>query len=358
MLFYAGLGLKKNQAHPVTIALLTVTLICSWVLLYTQGMVWHYGEIPSPDWLFNIRGWAGSLIIPFAYLSVCTMIGKRLMSFTSIVLFFLSLMNLMHYGVISFDASELDGYINPFRIAFYYGGKERFNLYNFEVPMIIQGIWLCSYIIYLIRELREKGYRPSSDSKYALNEYAIAGCAILITIFMPNKVWTDYPISRLVYSAVFNTMIGIYLYFVGRGFMLIPMRDENEEPVVIDVNPRYSLIGEFFQKLIDKERIYLTQGIRLEDVARTLGTNRTYVAEMIKRNYNTTFSTLINNLRIEEAKKLLLDTPESKLEDIAYRSGFSTAPTFTKVFKTATGLTPSAWLAEQKKAEKEEAPSE
>lgn len=351
MLFYAGHGLKKNQALPLTIVLLFITLICSWTLLYTQGLVWHYGEEKSPDWLFNIRGWAGSMIIPFAFLSACSMIGKRLMSFTSVVLFLLSLMNLMHYGVISFDASELDGYIDPFRIAFYYGGVERFNLYNFEVPMIIQGIWLCSRIIYLLKELRAKGYRPSADSKYAINEYGIAGCAILITIFMPNKVWTDYPASRVIYSAVFNLMIGIYLYFVGRGFMLIPMRDENEEPVVIDVNPRYSLIGDHFQNLIDKEHIYLTQGIRLEDVARTLGTNRTYVAEMIKRNYDTTFAALMNNLRIDEAKKLLVASPESKLEEIAYKSGFSTASTFTKAFKTATGLTPSAWLSAQKKEE-------
>ena len=350
MLFYAIFKLSKKKAHHSPI-FITLTVVCSWITLYTQGMVWVNGEEDLPDWLFHLRGVSGSLIMPFLYLGVCKMIGRRLMTFSTVVLFLLVAINVVHYGVISLDDYEIDGYIDLFRIAFYIEGKERFNIYTFELPMMIQGIWIISRIIDFTMSIKERGLHLSHKSKIVLAEFLVIMPVIFVTICLPTNIWFDYTLPRYIYAATFNIFIAVYLYLVGQGYVLRAVLDHNEEPVCVDCCPKYSDMAEQFLELVDGERIYLTPSLKLEDVARMLGTNRTYVAEMVKGHFGQTFANLINERRIAVAKRILKNHPNYKLEEIAHESGFATAPTFTKVFKADTGLTPSAWIAEQQEKE-------
>ncbi|MBR6002862.1 MAG: AraC family transcriptional regulator [Bacteroidales bacterium] len=48
-------------------------------------------------------------------------------------------------------------------------------------------------------------------------------------------------------------------------------------------------------------------------------------------------------LRVEEAKRLLIEEPQAILRDIARRCGFSDRSNFSKQFLSATGLTPAEW---------------
>ena len=50
--------------------------------------------------------------------------------------------------------------------------------------------------------------------------------------------------------------------------------------------------------------------------------------------------TYINNIRIEEAQRLLANT-KLNISEIAYTVGFNSPSTFNKVFKKTTGMTPS-----------------
>jgi len=52
------------------------------------------------------------------------------------------------------------------------------------------------------------------------------------------------------------------------------------------------------------------------------------------------FKTWINTLRIEEAKRLLHEDPNSKYIYIANLCGYPDLPTFSKVFRSIEGMTP------------------
>lgn len=81
-----------------------------------------------------------------------------------------------------------------------------------------------------------------------------------------------------------------------------------------------------------KEKAILKQQFSIDDLATTLGTNTNYLSCLINEKYRTNFSAWISSLRIAEAKRLMIESPELKMENIAYSVGFSSASYFSKVF--------------------------
>ena len=90
-------------------------------------------------------------------------------------------------------------------------------------------------------------------------------------------------------------------------------------------------------------RRFLGQQFTIDDLATTLGTNTSYLSCLINERYGMNFSAWVSSLRIVEAKRLMTEQPDMKLENIAYTIGFSSASYFSKVFSMQEGLSPAAW---------------
>lgn len=88
---------------------------------------------------------------------------------------------------------------------------------------------------------------------------------------------------------------------------------------------------------------YLTEQFTLEDLAITIGTNKNYLSYYINEKFGVSFSSWISDMRIDEAKRLMIANPERKLENIAYSVGFSSASYFSKVFSLHEGVSPTRW---------------
>lgn len=71
-----------------------------------------------------------------------------------------------------------------------------------------------------------------------------------------------------------------------------------------------------------------------------------YLARCTKKKYNLTPLQLLTRIRIEEAKKLLINTKLS-INSIGEATGFSNAAYFSKQFKGITGMTPSEYRNRQ-----------
>jgi len=95
-------------------------------------------------------------------------------------------------------------------------------------------------------------------------------------------------------------------------------------------------------RLLEEERIYLNSDIKVDDVAKQLGTNARTLSEMLHREMQTSFSLLINEYRIARAKNLLKNSDE-KISNIAYQCGFNSNQVFFRTFAKITGTTPSEW---------------
>ena len=91
---------------------------------------------------------------------------------------------------------------------------------------------------------------------------------------------------------------------------------------------------------------YLAQGLTLHQVAEKLSTNRTYLSQYINSNYGCNFNIWLAQLRIDEAKHLLLSSPALSIDRIAYNTGFSSKAHFINTFKSCEGTTPGRWREE------------
>lgn len=96
---------------------------------------------------------------------------------------------------------------------------------------------------------------------------------------------------------------------------------------------------------LEKTKPYINPDITAFDFCYHFHTNRTYLSESIRKNFNQNFRGLINIYRVKEAQKLieesLLKKGFSDLDEIAKESGFSSYTTFFRVFKSEIGISPS-----------------
>lgn len=86
--------------------------------------------------------------------------------------------------------------------------------------------------------------------------------------------------------------------------------------------------------------------IGLYSISDTLGISNTYLSTVFKKNYGTGVAQYINLLRIEKAKKLILNT-ELSVKEIASLVGFSSDVTFIRVFKQFENTTPGKFKKEK-----------
>ena len=77
----------------------------------------------------------------------------------------------------------------------------------------------------------------------------------------------------------------------------------------------------------------------LQDAAKELGLNASYLSRVFRQSTGQTFKEYVTYVRMEEAKRLLLNT-DYPILDIAISVGFDNAAYFAQVFRKHTGLTP------------------
>lgn len=95
-------------------------------------------------------------------------------------------------------------------------------------------------------------------------------------------------------------------------------------------------------RLFVEEKLYLNPHLKLSDVARLVGTNRTYLSRYFNQESGQTFYDYVNNLRVKHAEEMLLTTSLPLLA-IATESGFNSLSTFRRVFASTYGCTPAEY---------------
>ena len=94
------------------------------------------------------------------------------------------------------------------------------------------------------------------------------------------------------------------------------------------------------KKVIDYINANYDEPIALKGIADGLNMNAVYLGQLFKNETGELFTTYLNNMRVEKAKKLLLTT-KMNVSDIGMEIGYSSNNHFFQVFKKMTGLTPT-----------------
>ena len=118
--------------------------------------------------------------------------------------------------------------------------------------------------------------------------------------------------------------------------------NERRKNAVMNNDQQDNMMKKFIS-YVETECHFADKDITIESVTKAIGTNRTYISVMVKNNLHTPFRSYINSLRINEAKRLLVEKPDDLLEVIAAECGFANDSQFVKKFKESTGMTPREW---------------
>jgi len=112
------------------------------------------------------------------------------------------------------------------------------------------------------------------------------------------------------------------------------------------LTPSFSTeLKEALVKLLEEEKVYRQNTIKLETIADRLGTTRHNASQVINEHFGLNFFELINKYRVEEAMELLRTNKDNlNIIDIAYEVGYNNKVTFNKSFKRFSNLTPSQFM--------------
>lgn len=111
---------------------------------------------------------------------------------------------------------------------------------------------------------------------------------------------------------------------------------------VAEVNTETDDIGIRIEHLMLVQQAYLIPTLKISDVARQIGSNRTYVSNWFNHSRQSTFFSYVNQLRIKHACELLSST-DMPLDVISQESGFNSKSSFYRIFKNLKNCTPNEY---------------
>ncbi len=113
----------------------------------------------------------------------------------------------------------------------------------------------------------------------------------------------------------------------------------------LNINERKRIIKQINNVLL-KDNIYLDANISLDKFVEAVKTNKTYLSQVLKEDFNTNYTDLINEYRIEKAKELLVSNYALSytINSIAIEVGYNSVATFYRAFKKHTGVTPTFFI--------------
>ena len=108
-------------------------------------------------------------------------------------------------------------------------------------------------------------------------------------------------------------------------------------------NGKHQAIVDKLQQIMYKEKLFKNPNINLNDLTLAIGESRNSLSFVLNNCIKKSFYDYVNEFRIEESKRLLLDKNFSsyKIEAISHEAGFKSVSVFYRIFKKKEKTTPT-----------------
>ncbi|WP_199117950.1 helix-turn-helix domain-containing protein [Pedobacter sp. ASV28] len=150
--------------------------------------------------------------------------------------------------------------------------------------------------------------------------------------------YTSYISGALTFS--FSFYISLLLIYYAKNKTLISVINKEKYINKIDEELVKEIQGKI-NILFETKKIYTNPDLTLSILAKELNTRPQLLSQIINDNLNKSFTQFINEYRIDEAKRLLKENPQFKIDAVGFEAGFNSSSTFYSSFKKVTGTTPS-----------------
>jgi AraC-like DNA-binding protein len=232
---------------------------------------------------------------------------------------------------------------------------EPFALICFEWVMILQGNIYMILSLLLLREYSKtiKNTFSSIDKINLswLRNITIGTAGIWLLVFILNIL----PVIGLTMTENADQFIApattVFIYVMG--YLSLRQREVIGEGVNQTHVPKYQKSGlpseqaeNYLRRLrqfMETKKMYVKNDLTLNELAKHLAIPTHHLSQIINDRLQQNFYDFVNNYRVEEAKKRLLDPAYQHLTilAIAYEVGFSSKSVFNAAFKKYANMTPS-----------------
>jgi|GEM_PF-1518787 len=104
-------------------------------------------------------------------------------------------------------------------------------------------------------------------------------------------------------------------------------------------------------RVMEQNKPYLKSDLTLQALAGEVRVKPHHLSQIINQYHQKNFSDFVNDYRVKEAQRMIVENSHFKLEAIGYESGFNTKATFNTAFKKVTGGTPSEFRKKEQEKE-------
>ena len=245
-------------------------------------------------------------------------------------------------------------FIFPLNVRFHWGGEDLIHLIA-RLCFAAQVVWVLVRGYRLIRNTQRRlDNNYTDDRSYLLQPTHTLLLFIGFTAFVSmllNLLGRD-SFDGSVLVSIPAVLMSILLYGLGyvAAHTFLPEETITQSEEVEEEKARNATIeetDELFNKIITalrEEQLFTNPNLTIQDLAAAVGSNRTYVSACINRRTNFSFSQLVAQYRVENAKSILSDpqysTDHDAVSSAIALSGFTSDQTFYRIFKELTGQTP------------------
>lgn len=155
--------------------------------------------------------------------------------------------------------------------------------------------------------------------------------------------FTSYIVGALSFSFVFYLLLLLWVFKRNKSTLFFEekIKYENKKFDEEEVKPIIKKLA-----VIKEEKLFKNPDLKISEIAKKLKIPTHQLSQLLNDNLGKSFSLFINELRIEEAKQLLVSEKIYTIETIGYDCGFNSKSTFFTTFKKVTGTTPAKYKKE------------
>lgn len=272
-------------------------------------------------------------------LSACFLIGPLLYFYIR------SILQNLNYSFAKYSLALLIITISVFGVLFPY--KENPILWRGIIYYFINFQWFIFIVlsIYETRQIFKKFTTNRSQISYNETWILSVICGVFaIWLSYTLAKYTSYISGSLAFS--FSFYISFLLLYYVKNKTLISVN--NKEKYVNKIDDKVvKEIQDQINILFETRKIYTNPDLTLSILAKELNIRPQLLSQFINDNLNKSFAQFINEYRIDEAKRLLKESTQFKIDAVGFESGFNSSSTFYSAFKKITGTTPSSYQKEQ-----------
>ncbi len=303
------------------------------------------------------------LLGPFLYLFVLSMatgsVNRKLILVNLVFPIFYTVL------LIPFLISSVDVKYNAWIGAYHPGLPFRDVIIDYDPWMFALTQWhtelvLISLVVYLslsglviIRSFREKNenfWRSQSLSLRTMRNGVLQIAAFTLLILLVKLLNEDDTGDHL-FAAFGSLLIYATSFSVMRRsgfFKQAHLAESIKYKSSSLTTDQQKVLLEKLQHIMREQKPFLQPDFSLPDLAQQLNVSVHLLSQAINNGLGKSFFELLAEYRVVEAKQLLKDQPNIKVEEIAEQVGYNSKSSFNTAFKKRTGMTPSEYRVQNR----------